>query len=594
MFLLFIADLPKIRPLAPLTVIFPAHAMLPHEALLAQQTNLTLETLLAEAKIQCYAIEEDPATSSLVFEFGWQFIQLGQLYRRRLKYMIKDLVQQVSETVMAELKKLDDAMNAYEVNVNINALPPPVIQPNPAKQRMQHLRNLIPTLQFADAGLPIPQINWPKTRNLKTYLELVRPKLLRNLNQSGLAYSLQHRPCAVLDAGVGEGVALAEIKSEETFTIGMTMHAVQAINAKNFDVLCYSTIPHGQSARVLHAKLINEIDLLFDIYGPCTYAENPLHVLLFYALLIARGGSALIVISCLPQEDMDISPIGFAGTRHEVVQFFETILQIKLTISRTFLHSSVTQNTLCKDFILQMFRPLDAPEILLSLDALLVKANAIFNAPHIIKKKEEWGKFDGNNEIHGKDYSLPSAMNYSYPWRDHIESIHLDYVVQQGIGVRFHFVFGDEESLHQFTYQFTEFFVAHQNRDWQLSTFTAPSAATVVYFDKAMDERAIKHLYTHAASGWGLLYQTEMDEVNNRRPVEWKPSDIIFCADAAILQLQQVMQIPYLDKVKTTHLVESSKALTVHTLNHSGLFSLPATQREVDRLQNQYIRGMKK
>jgi hypothetical protein len=598
MFSLFINDIRKISRTAALTVYFPAYAGLPHESMTAHTSaagRLTLASLLNEAALSINSIPEDSDTLCLTCENGQQFINLGSLYRCKLKALIDSLKQADSE-LAGRLTALYESLAIYDENHS--PLPAPESTNEEAPREMAALKLQLPHRLMNDDGLPLKQTNWPKNRNLKRYLQLAHPKSFRNYQQTNLMFSpaLNSRYC-ILDAGAGKGVAIAEIKSANNMTIGITMHEVAEENQSQFDTLCYTTIPDGAGARRLHQLLRGKIDLGFDIYGPGTYAANPAHALIYLGLLLRAGSTFKIIISSLPFEDMDQSPIGFAGTRKRLIDFFRDELNLQMTISRTIISSAVTAGLICKDYVVSIDRKANAPACEKPLDELFALADRWLGKPVNIPKAVTWARFNDQSQIVANAYTLQghTMTLTSHDWRCALSTIHADYVIQQGIGVRLHLEFDDALSCSEFSIQFAECFTAQPNPDWEIHE-TAGSA-TLVYYDHPMDIRFIKHAYANAAGGWACLYQIDYRTAPNQMThAVFGKQDIAYCAEQAGLQLQQAMNMDDARNIPENALISEQIAVCIYRRDKTaspGLFSIPDTERKMDRFHNQYVMPLK-
>ncbi len=355
---------------------------------------------------------------------------------------------------------------------------------NTSASHQQLIKDQLKSTVLADADYPLQRkTSWPKDRHRTRYLQLHYPKLPQNLDDPALQLNLDNFPAnaIIVDAGAGDGLALAQMKTMDNMTVGFSLHKVKKRNQPNIDVMCYSPIPHGSQARAAFAALHGRVDRVFDTYGPGTYGS--IHSLIYCGMLLSPNATAHIIISSVLHEHPDQSPIGYAGTRKRLIELFRDAFQLEMTIARTFIRSAVQAGATCKDFNVTIKRPLHAQPPADSLDNQCAILDAVLGKPVSIPKTTNWGNFEDGFKIEGKAFLQHGETNLqAHDWQSAISAVHMDYVIQHSMGIRFYFQFDDQISCSQFSIQFSEFFVSHPHTDWQIM-LNAADACTITYYD---------------------------------------------------------------------------------------------------------------
>jgi len=604
MFLLFINKLKEISAYEKQTLLFPAAASLPHQVILARcgvivKNDFDLATLLTEYGFSLERVAEDPTVARLQGLTGQQFFTLGKGYRQKLAALIGELrAQDSDQTALSELDALYNNLAVYEQFSlqTVSALSPHADDSDHAAT-CQRVQELFGNKPLADDGLPeLSRTNWPENRDKIRYLQLHYPRLFRDRANPDLMLLLTwlRAKHVIVDAGIGNGLALAQLHSADNVTIGYSLHSVDEANVNHIDGLCYSPIPDGQQARAAFERLRGSVDLVIDTYGPSTYAKQTIHALIYLGLLLRQGGKAKIIISSVLGEERDQSPIGFADTRKQLINFFKNELDLEMVITRTFVNSAVHHGVVCQDFHLGISRSLTATARREPLDELLSVADLKLGKPQPIPKTTIMGNFQNGYKIQGMSYTLDGSVQLqAYHWQDALSAVNMDYVLQEGVGIRFHLQFAEQVSCSQFSIQFSEFFVFHPNPDWQITQHDEETIATIVYFDKVIDERVIKYQFGSMDGGWHCVY----NEKTGARPTTmtlpvFDFDDIAYCVQQAREQLQASMEIPGIEKVDASALHAEQTPISIfkrHAAEQLTLFKPADTKREVNRFYNQYV-----
>jgi hypothetical protein len=605
MFSQFINQLNHTSANDKLSLLFSTTAALPHTAILARSNkhaaigDLDLQSLFTEAGYALEVLVEDTKTVRLDLT-KQQFVDLAVLYRQKIMALLQALQAAAERDNELEnsLLALHQSLEVYEKHVTQKQTQ---TAPEHAPNVTPNIRNHFRQPYLADDGFPIvDKTSWPANRNKQRYLQLHYPKLFRNRNEDALQLTLDTLPPhhIIMDAGIGDGNALAQLKTRDNTTIGFTLHEIDPKNTPLIDGLCYSPIPDGKEARAAFAVLRGQVHQLTCTYGPSTYATNPIHALIFLALLLKEGATANIIISSVFGEHVDQSPIGYANTREQLIAFFKHELDLEMTSARTFINSAVEKGAICKDFCITLHRRFNAKVRTESLDELFALADRILGQPHTIPKTTDRGTFKHGFKIEGKAYSLTKSVNMQpYHWQAAVSVMHMDYVLQDGIGVRVHLQFNEPTSRQYFNTQFNEFFIAHPNRDWQLTANSNEPCTTITYYDKETDERVIQHSYSQADGGWSCVYNHQSNLAHDTLTLPtFTANDVSYCVKQARVQLQTAMDIPGVDHMDENQLVAEKTTVAIYqrdTSHPAVLFKMPDTRREVDRLKNQYVLGQK-
>lgn len=258
--------------------------------------------------------------------------------------------------------------------------------------------------EICDPGFPLPRGNWPQGRGLQRYKVLHQPRLEQSFEK-------RSEEALVVDMGMGDGNALAELKREDNWLVGFSLHEAVRENLAKIDGVVMSPVPHGAGAQTAFEVLKERAGLVIDTYGPATYANNPVHAIIFEAMLLAPGGKGTLVISEIFDGDDEASPIGFARTRRRLKAFLKESLDIEVIITRTSIQSEVDASRRCLDFHVALERPIDTQAFAGSFEVYCQRADEAIGRPVAIPSKSATGDFDGGFSIKGYCYD-PLALLY--------------------------------------------------------------------------------------------------------------------------------------------------------------------------------------
>ena len=289
---------------------------------------------------------------------------------------------------------------------------------------------------LSDASWPERAESWPQNRHLDDYWRLLlAPWTLKSLSEEpklpdimallSLAWIAQkplpimdpvdflqrinpgNKPI-IVDIGMGDAHALKEIKEREGFvTVGLGLHEINPVNAPFLDLLIYSPVPNGAWANRVFNYLRGKVALVCEAYGASTYAageSNPIEASIFAGLLLAPGATAKLIVSSIPEEEEEQSPLGFASQRQRLVDFFKEHLGLEMTISRTYISSRLKPGTHCVDYHVEIKRNVDAIVTEKSLEELFALAKAYIGVCRVIPKNTQAGEF-GEFGIRARTYT---------------------------------------------------------------------------------------------------------------------------------------------------------------------------------------------
>ena len=304
-------------------------------------------------------------------------------------------------------------------------------------------------------------------------MEVADNELLQQINPDG-------KPI-VVDIGVGDGNALAAMKNEGLVTVGFGLHEIHPQNEAFIDLLCYTSVPDGSVAQRMFRLLRGKVAMVVEVYGAVTYANNPIHAALFAGLLLAPNGTAKIIMSSIPKEENEQSPLGFASERKCLIEFFKAI-GLELTISRTYIKSRVIPGSYCVDYLLEIKRDLFAKVTDMTLDELFALANEQIGFCSHIPKKSQSGEF-GRFSIQGRTYTR-SGNQTQFAALDISEDISSAFrlVGESNPLPNYTLSFSSDKALNEFTIRFSEYYLNNQRDSlWSMQIDTDHKKVNVTY-----------------------------------------------------------------------------------------------------------------
>lgn len=124
-----------------------------------------------------------------------------------------------------------------------------------------------------------------------------------------------------IDIGCRTGIALNATRQKyQARLIGVNAHSIEVLPGIES---IYAVIPHDRS---VYTKFQRSADLLTDIYGAVSYENDPFAAMIYEALLLKRGGKAVII--CLEAK------LGNRKNQSDMSHFFETVMGQQLSFKR--------------------------------------------------------------------------------------------------------------------------------------------------------------------------------------------------------------------------------------------------------------------
>lgn len=188
-------------------------------------------------------------------------------------------------------------------------------------------------------------------------------KVWPNSRRAGRVFFLHEQPLStidsipyggtVVDLGMGSGNFLIDLRKQrrDLNLIGVSASPVEIRNHTctyaNISVI-RGALPHDPSVIELLHKNGGTADRIYDTYGPHSYSGNPIHCLIFAAILLKNGG----IFSAITGTEGFIDTTVFGGdkTQKKLIDFFKNELDITLNFSPKEIQSEVTPGKIMTDF----------------------------------------------------------------------------------------------------------------------------------------------------------------------------------------------------------------------------------------------------
>lgn len=258
--------------------------------------------------------------------------------------------------------------------------------------------------QFTCAlGFPGKDEKWPARRPLSDYFtlltvqteETLRTKKHANYYLEGLSAKPK-----IIELGAGAGYAANDTRKlcPNATIVVIGTQRLSAENRDSCDQIYYGIVPDNTKLLKDHC---GTADRVIDVFGPGTYAKNPIHALIYAAFLLKEGGKFFGIVSGLKDpHDFDACPLGTGKNRMELVLFFQEHLGITLSIEKTKVESKVEPGKIVEDFCINFTKTSDAKHFMANdFISLCELADKIIGTPAVVRHPEDnFGKYD--------DYSI--------------------------------------------------------------------------------------------------------------------------------------------------------------------------------------------
>ncbi|ARG99818.1 class I SAM-dependent methyltransferase [Legionella micdadei] len=201
---------------------------------------------------------------------------------------------------------------------------------------------------------------WPNSRSklkVATLHALNSGETLRDeakTNKLDILSELPPQP-VIVDLGMGNGQFLIDLAAElkkKCVLIGVSASP----NEVKKCVYSYAGIhivkgklPHDSSVIELLEKRQGTVDKVFDTYGPATYANNPLHCLIYAAILLKPGGKFSAMTST--ENNTEMTVFGNAASREKIKCFFKSYLGIDINFEFNSIRSELSPGMIYTDLL---------------------------------------------------------------------------------------------------------------------------------------------------------------------------------------------------------------------------------------------------
>lgn len=207
-----------------------------------------------------------------------------------------------------------------------------------------------------------PQPEWPNNRDKETIYTLHEfndEDTLQWCPNIARLTDLMPQHAKVVDLGCGRGRLAKELKQErdDITYIGVSAHDIDPANLEVMDRAYLGKIPENLE---LLKDYKGRIDLVVDTYGPMSFADNPVHVLI-YAVLLLNGTGTFTSITSESGKERTQSVLGTPETWKKIKDFFKEFFLVDVAIIPTKIKSQVFQSRIIKDYIVRCRRTSTAP-----------------------------------------------------------------------------------------------------------------------------------------------------------------------------------------------------------------------------------------
>ncbi|KTC76846.1 class I SAM-dependent methyltransferase [Legionella brunensis] len=203
---------------------------------------------------------------------------------------------------------------------------------------------------------------WPNDRRISAIEELhalnTRESLEANTNKLSILANLPTNP-TIVDLGMGQGNFLIDLAchlKKRAKLIGVSASPAEI----NWEQCRYAGVeivkgklPHEPNVREFLKTYAGKVDRVFDTYGPATYAQNPLHSLIFAAFLLKPQGEFSAISST---DNQGHTVFGDKETQQKLVEFFQKELGITIHFQFTAIKSRVTPGAINEDLLIHFTR----------------------------------------------------------------------------------------------------------------------------------------------------------------------------------------------------------------------------------------------
>ncbi|MDP1602567.1 MAG: hypothetical protein Q8M03_04815 [Legionella sp.] len=253
-----------------------------------------------------------------------------------------------------------------------------------------------------------PKTQWPNYRGFFNICELHAPNTRETLttqpNLLDIAGELPDNP-RVVDLGMGNGqflIDLAGLLNKKGHFIGVSA-TPDEVKFRQCDYAGIDVVKGKLNDDPAIIELLENaqgsIDQVFDTYGPITYSTNPLHSLIYAAILLKKGGK-LSAMTSTEGNNLSSTVFGDEENRAKITKFFKDMAIGEIKFEFSAINSCVNPGNINTDLLITFTkgnRSLNAGDYL----DLCKRADKEIGAPRVLKKS--WFSY--------KDFSI-TMRNY--------------------------------------------------------------------------------------------------------------------------------------------------------------------------------------
>lgn len=196
-----------------------------------------------------------------------------------------------------------------------------------APKREGGIKDKPKNLTYCGEGLPEPAPRWPQERDYRKVRRLITYE--KGLNTDYIN-SLEKDSC-LIEVGFGDGKFLNDVKNsrKDIKTVGVTVTSWEISEAvDNIDEIYVQYVPNDKT---LLENMEGAADAIVDCFASLTFAENPVHALIYLTLLLKNRGQ-ITGVTYLETEN-GYSTFGSPETRLKITEFFKEHLNSELVFN---------------------------------------------------------------------------------------------------------------------------------------------------------------------------------------------------------------------------------------------------------------------
>ncbi|KTD24924.1 hypothetical protein [Legionella maceachernii] len=173
-------------------------------------------------------------------------------------------------------------------------------------------------------------------------------------NQLDILSELPPKP-VIVDLGMGKGQFLIDLAAElkkECDLVGISASpneiSHRACHYANISIV-KGKLPHDEAVIEFLKEKQGAVDKVFDTFGPATYASNPLHSLMYAAILLKPGGKFSAMSST--ENNTLLTVFGDEEVRKKIAVFFKSHLHIDINFEFSAIRSELSPGKINTDLL---------------------------------------------------------------------------------------------------------------------------------------------------------------------------------------------------------------------------------------------------